>query len=81
MGSLTMESSLKEFLINQNIDVMDMECSAFFHAAHYTKKKAMALFYASDILEKKPLFEKNTQEEKFSINEAIKNACKNITQI
>jgi purine-nucleoside phosphorylase len=42
--------------MKKNIDVVDMECSAFFSASSYTGLKAMALFYVSDIIKEKPFY-------------------------
>lgn len=55
-GSLVLEEKHKDFLLEENIQVLDMESSAFFFAAKHTHKKAVALFYITDILRDKPVF-------------------------
>lgn len=49
-GSVHLEPNYQKHLIQTNIDIVDMECSAFFQAAAHTGKKAIALFYITDII-------------------------------
>ncbi|MCF6156839.1 MAG: hypothetical protein E3K36_16745 [Candidatus Brocadia sp.] len=75
MGSLKCEESYKEFFDEEGIKVIDMECSAFFSAAQYIRKKAVALFYVTDIIGKKPFFEPLEPQDKLKIDHAIQTAC------
>ncbi|MEI8176383.1 MAG: hypothetical protein WCG78_05905 [Candidatus Omnitrophota bacterium] len=56
VGSLKLEEEMGEWFAARQIDVVDMECAAFFTAAHHTGLKAAALLYVSDILHKKPYY-------------------------
>lgn len=78
IGSLKCEESYKEFFDEEGIKVIDMECSAFFSAAQYIRKKAVALLYATDIIGKKSFFEPLEPQDKLQIDHAIQNACKAI---
>ncbi|MDP6685676.1 MAG: hypothetical protein QGI05_01845, partial [Candidatus Omnitrophota bacterium] len=54
-------------------DVVDMECSAFFSASRAVNKKAAALFYVTDIINKVPFYNLGFGE-KLSISSSIKTA-------
>jgi hypothetical protein len=56
ISSLRLEPDLLDSFIEKAIDVVDMECSAFFSASNYTGLEAVALFYVSDIIKKKPFY-------------------------
>lgn len=78
IGSLKCEESYKEFFDEEGIEVVDMECSAFFSAARHIRKKAVALLYVTDIIGKKSFFEPLEPQDKLHIDHAIQNACKAI---
>ena len=78
IGSLKCEESYKEFFDEEGIDVVDMECSAFFSAARYIQKKAIALLYVTDIIGKKSFFEPLEPKDKLQIDSTIQTACKAI---
>ncbi len=78
IGSLKCEESYKEFFGKKGIEVVDMECSAFFSAANYMKKKAVALLYATDIIGKKSFFEPLELQDKLHIEHAIQTASDTI---
>ncbi|OOP55166.1 MAG: hypothetical protein AYP45_16315 [Candidatus Brocadia carolinensis] len=78
IGSLKCEESYKEFLLEKGVEVVDMECSAFFSAAQYIRKKAIALLYVTDIIAKKSFFEPWEPEDKLRVDQAIQTACKAI---
>ncbi|MFN3532611.1 MAG: hypothetical protein ACK41Q_08920 [Candidatus Brocadia sp.] len=78
IGSLKCEESYKEFFDEEGIEVIDMECSAFFSAARHIQKKAIALLYVTDIIGKKSFFEPLEPKDKLQIDHAIQNACKAI---
>ncbi|MBI1883546.1 MAG: hypothetical protein HYS08_05010 [Chlamydiae bacterium] len=56
VGSLKLEEEREEWLFFQGVDIVDMECSAFFSAAQYCKISATALFYVTDIVNEKPFY-------------------------
>lgn len=76
IGSLKCEESYKEFFGEKGIEVIDMECSAFFSAAQYIKRKAVALLYVTDVIGKKSFFEPLELQDKLQIDHAIQTACK-----
>ncbi|MGQ3683912.1 MAG: phosphorylase family protein [Candidatus Loosdrechtia sp.] len=76
MGSLKCEEFYKGYFIEKGIEVIDMECSAFFSAAHYIQKRAIAILYVTDIIGKKHFFEPLEPQDKLPINNAIQDACK-----
>lgn len=75
IGSLKCEESYREFFDKRSIDVVDMECSALFSAANYIKRKAIALFYTTDIIGKKSFFDPWEPKDKSRIDYAIQTAC------
>lgn len=56
ISSLKLEEDLVNSFKKEGIDVVDMECSAFFSAAKFVGLKALALFYITDILRTKPFY-------------------------
>lgn len=75
ISSLKLEEEMTGLFVKRRIDVVDMECSAFFNAAAFTKIKALALFYASDIILKEPFYLPRTLPQKAAVASAIKNAA------
>jgi purine-nucleoside phosphorylase len=59
-------------------DVIEMECSAFFLAAHRIKRPASALLVISDILGKILFSSKLSPEDKKSLTDGISQACVSI---
>lgn len=78
IGSLKCEESYKEFLLEKGVEVVDMECSAFFSAAQYIRKKAVALLYITDIIGKKSFFDPLKSHDALQIDLAIHTAGKAI---
>ena len=76
LGSLLLENLHKDLFIKKGINALDMECSAFFNAAKHIGKKAIAIFYAADILDKKNVFARHAQNDQTLINNAIARALK-----
>jgi purine-nucleoside phosphorylase len=70
-GSLKLEDNFKEFFLRNNIEIVDMESAALFSAAKHINRKALALFYATDILGIKPFFSPRSISERTSIQMAI----------
>ncbi|MCF6158591.1 MAG: hypothetical protein E3K32_08445 [wastewater metagenome] len=76
MGSLKCEDFYRNFFIERGIEVIDTECSAFFSAAHYIQRKAIALLYITDVIGKNHFLESLKLQDKSHINNAIQTACK-----
>lgn len=75
IGSLKCEESHKGLFDKKGIEVVDMECSAFFSAATSIKRRAVGLLYVTDIIAKKPFFESWEPNDKSRIDHAIQTAC------
>jgi len=73
LASLMLETQFKDQLVEQNIDVVDMECSAFFQATEHIQRKAAGLFYVSDILDEISPFASCDDEQKAKIENGRKN--------
>jgi purine-nucleoside phosphorylase len=76
VSSLVLEEERHEDLIYKGIDVVDMECSAFFTGAESVNLKALALFFISDIIGKKPFYLSLSIKDKLTILNAGKRAAK-----
>ncbi|MBI4708098.1 MAG: hypothetical protein HY761_09275 [Candidatus Omnitrophica bacterium] len=74
LGSLRLEEEMHDSLIKEQVDVVEMECSAFFAAAKHCALKAAALFYVSDIINEKPFYFDMEPELKAKIFSAVKSA-------
>ncbi len=74
-GSLYFESTHAHAFDRLNADVIEMECSALFHAAKETGKRAMALLYITDILGEKAFYNEPAPSDKKSLTDAISQAC------
>ncbi|MBU1998693.1 MAG: hypothetical protein ABIG46_03420 [Candidatus Omnitrophota bacterium] len=74
LGSLKLEETMQDVFIRENIEVVDMECSAFFSAAESASISALALFYISDIIHKKPFYFPLDTRSKKDLDKAIKKA-------
>lgn len=69
VGSLKLEEENES--IRSFAEVVDMECSAFFSAANHIKRKAIAIFYISDIVNHKPFYLGLGQKEKLALRSSI----------
>lgn len=78
LGSLKLEEENLDLFSGRNIQVVDMECSGLFSAMQHKNLKAMALFYISDIIGKKPFYEKLGIEDQMKLDASIKSAVKSI---
>jgi purine-nucleoside phosphorylase len=56
VASLKLEEERQQMFARRGIDVVDMECSAFFAAAAYADLKAATLFYITDIIKIRPFY-------------------------
>lgn len=70
-GSLKMEEEKLHFFGEQEIDVVDMECSAFFAASRYINRRAMALLYITDIVDEQPFYKPLLPQDKTSLISSI----------
>ena len=74
LGSLKLEQDYIAIFKERDIRIVDMECSALFSASIHINKKAMALFYVTDIINKKPFYTNLTAEEKIVLSSSIKSS-------
>jgi purine-nucleoside phosphorylase len=74
LGSLKLEEGYVNKFKEKKIQIVDMECSAFFCASEYIKRKAMALFYITDIINKKPFYRGLDARDKSTLFNSIKSA-------
>ncbi len=75
LASLKLEEQMVDLFIEKGIDVVDMECSAFFSAAEFAEINAIACFYISDIIKEKPFYLSLDPDSKSALCSAIKNAA------
>ena len=69
-----------DVLTRDGIEVVDMECSAFFAASSAVGLKALTVFYVSDIISKRPFYVDLKQPEKSALSCSIKMATDAIQQ-
>ena len=78
-NSIVLEKKYKEWFQKNKINVVDMECSSVFSAASSINKKAIAVFYVTDIVgEKEPFENKLESAEKTKIAKARKDISASI---
>jgi len=80
LGSILLEPAYEKFFQKNRIDVLDMECSAFFSAAKSAKKAAVACLYVTDILPSPQLERPLTNEEQKILNLALSHAQRTIIE-
>lgn len=78
IGSLKLEEDYIDIFEQKNIQIVDMECSALFAASKYIGKRAMALFYITDIVNKKPFYRNLNAEEGLRLSSSIKSATNSL---
>jgi len=78
IASLKLEEDMVDFFIENRIDVVDMECSAFFSSADFSSLKATALFYISDVIKKAPFYQDLNQPLRKNISISINNASRQL---
>lgn len=74
LASLKLEEEMAASFIEKGIDVVDMECSAFFSASAYAGFNAAALFYIADIINKKPFYAGLDKKSQLELSRAVKSA-------
>ena len=75
LASLKLEEDYIERFEEKNIQVVDMECSALFSASRHVKKRAIAFFYITDIINKKPYYKDLSHLDKSILLASIKSAA------
>ena len=80
LGSLKLEEGYIDIFKEKNIQVVDMECSAVFSAAKYVKRNAVAFFYITDIVNKKPFYGRLSAEDKLKLEKSIRSACHSLCE-
>ena len=75
LGSLKLEEDYAGLFKENEIQVVDMESSAFFSASKHIGRKAMALFYVTDIINKKPFYIPLNAQDKLTIFSSIKSSA------
>ena len=63
VGSILLEKNYLEWFAQNSIGCVDMESSMIYSAAAHIKRKALALAYVTDIIEKKPFYDPLSKEE------------------
>jgi len=85
IASLKLEEDRAELFRSRGVDVVDMECSAFFSAAAYSGLRALALFYVSDVISKKLFYEPLLLKERKVVEGSIKTGagilCRNLSSL
>lgn len=76
LSSLKLEEGLSDQFKDNSVDVVDMECSAFFAAASKVGLPAMGLFYVADVLIKKPFYADLTEPDKQAMKAGMVNGIK-----
>lgn len=72
--SLKLEETMVDAFTRGGIDVVDMECSAFFAASESAGLKVAALFYVSDIINEQPFYIELDPVSKAVLSSSIRNA-------
>ncbi len=80
-GSLKLEEEHRWFFERHAVDVVDMECSAFFEAAQHIKRKALAIFCVTDLISQKPLFSEAAKKDQGLIDKGIVQGIKLIKNL
>jgi len=79
VASLKLEEDMLKAFCKKEIDILDMECSAFFSASLSIGIKAIALFYVSDIIGKMPFYADSQSALKskliFSVKKSVDFIC------
>lgn len=75
LGSLKLEEGMAGLFKEKDIDAVDMECSSVFSASQYIKRKAIALFYVTDIINEKPFYSDLNDKDRLALSLSIKKSC------
>ncbi|MFA5087504.1 MAG: hypothetical protein WC552_00555 [Candidatus Omnitrophota bacterium] len=80
-GSLKLEAENIHFLTGIGVDIIDLECSALYHAAHFIQKKAAAFLYVTDIIGQKPFYSPLAKSESQLISLAERTVIQGIRKL
>ncbi|MFH1440983.1 MAG: hypothetical protein ABIH18_02940 [Candidatus Omnitrophota bacterium] len=75
LASLKLEEDMLDYFSAKGIDLVDMECSAFFSAASFSGLNALAFFYITDIIKKKPFYTSLEPELKTKLVSSVKESA------
>ncbi len=79
LGSIKLEENFVDFFIQNKIDCVDMESSAFFSAAFHIQRKAIAVLYISDIFHAYNVFEPVSMEYLEKMRESQRILCRMVS--
>ena len=74
VSSLKLEEKMRRDFIKSKVDVVDMECSAFFSACGFSGINGAAIFYISDIIKEKPFYRNLDSLCRIKLNQSIERA-------
>ncbi len=74
LSSLKLEEKMRRDFIKSKVDVVDMECSAFFSACGFSGIGGAAIFYISDIIKEKPFYRSLDPVSRIKLNQSIERA-------
>ena len=74
LGSLKLEESYIDKFKEKNIRIVEMESTTLFSASAHINRKALAFFYVTDIINKKPFYEDLADADKLKLSSSIKSA-------
>jgi purine-nucleoside phosphorylase len=74
VASLKLEEELQDEFTRERIEVVDMECSAFFAASNSIGLKSLALFYITDSIKEKPFYRPHSLHDSAEITAGLHTA-------
>lgn len=75
LGSLKLEEEMTDLFLGKDIAVVDMEASAVFSAAQSINRRAMAIFYVTDIINQRPFYSDLGSNDKNILSSSIKTSA------
>lgn len=76
VSSLKLEEERLGDLQTIAVDVVDMECSSFFSAASFIKRRALSLLCVRDIVKERPFYDALSLDEKKAFNRSLEAGAK-----
>lgn len=67
LGSFYLEETYAEFLKESKIDVLEMQASAFYQSARHILRRAVGIFYVTDILHQRQAFDPLTPAQQAAV--------------
>jgi purine-nucleoside phosphorylase len=74
IGSLKLQDELLPLIRSKGVQAVDMECASVYAAARHTARRAVALFYASDIIGEKPFHSALSRQDTSTIHSSMTKA-------